>query len=40
MTSQPRPTPQQVPCRYIMGKVLGKGTYSVVREATHIETGQ
>lgn len=32
--------PQPVPCKYVMGKVLGKGTYSVVREAIHVKTGQ
>lgn len=30
----------EIPSRYVMGKVLGKGTYSVVQEATLISTGQ
>ncbi|KAK9236208.1 Ca/Cm-dependent protein kinase B [Lipomyces kononenkoae] len=28
------------PCRYRTGKVLGQGSYSVVKEAVHIDTGQ
>ncbi|KAK9478623.1 kinase-like domain-containing protein [Lipomyces japonicus] len=28
------------PCPYRTGKVLGQGSYSVVKEAVHIETGQ
>ncbi|KAK9461212.1 calmodulin-binding protein kinase [Lipomyces oligophaga] len=28
------------PCRYKTGKVLGQGSYSVVKEAVHIEDGQ
>lgn len=28
------------PCQYKLGKILGRGTYSVVREAIHIETGR
>lgn len=39
-SNPPVSLPQQVPCRYTMGKILGKGTYSVVREAIHTETGQ
>lgn len=33
-----KPTP--LPCRYKTGKTLGQGTYSVVKEAVHIETGK
>ncbi|RUS16226.1 putative calmodulin-dependent protein kinase type 1 [Endogone sp. FLAS-F59071] len=29
-----------VPCKYKTGKVLGQGTYAVVKEAVHIETGK
>jgi len=29
-----------VPCQYKTGKVLGKGTYAMVKEAQHISTGQ
>ncbi|KAG5366192.1 Calcium/calmodulin-dependent protein kinase type I [Yarrowia sp. B02] len=29
-----------LPCRYKTAKTLGQGTYSVVKEAMHIETGQ
>ena len=28
------------PCRYKTGKVLGSGSYSVVKECVHIETGR
>lgn len=33
-------TPQPQPCKYRTGKTLGHGTYSVVKEAIHIETGK
>lgn len=29
-----------VPCKYKTGKVLGQGTYAVVKEAVHIDTGK
>jgi len=34
-------TPAQVqPCRYKTGKTLGAGSYSVVKEGVHIDTGR
>ena len=39
MASQPsRPSVQ--PCRYKTGKTLGAGSYSVVKECVHIDTGK
>ncbi|KAL2260181.1 hypothetical protein VTK26DRAFT_5914 [Humicola hyalothermophila] len=35
-----RPQPQIQPCRYKVGKVLGAGSYSVVKECIHIDTGR
>ncbi|KAK3941366.1 putative calcium calmodulin-dependent protein kinase [Diplogelasinospora grovesii] len=35
-----RPTPQVQPCRYKVGKTLGAGSYSVVKECVHIDTGR
>jgi serine/threonine protein kinase len=35
-----RPAPQVQPCRYKVGKVLGAGSYSVVKECIHIDTGR
>ncbi|KAI9029630.1 kinase-like domain-containing protein [Phycomyces nitens] len=32
--------PITVPCKYKTGKVLGNGSYAVVKEAVHIETGK
>ncbi|MCJ1364175.1 hypothetical protein MMC16_003284 [Acarospora aff. strigata] len=32
--------PQVQPCRYQTGKTLGAGSYSVVKECVHIETGR
>lgn len=32
--------PQVQPCRYKVGKVLGAGSYSVVKECIHIDTGR
>ncbi|KAL1835992.1 hypothetical protein VTJ49DRAFT_5705 [Mycothermus thermophilus] len=32
--------PQIQPCRYKVGKVLGAGSYSVVKECIHIDTGR
>lgn len=29
-----------VPCKYKTGKTLGSGTYAVVKEAVHIDTGE
>ncbi|KAI1385925.1 calcium/calmodulin-dependent protein kinase type I [Hypoxylon trugodes] len=36
----PRPGPQIQPCRYKVGKTLGAGSYSVVKECVHIDTGR
>ncbi|KAL2176651.1 kinase-like domain-containing protein [Thermothelomyces heterothallicus CBS 202.75] len=35
-----RQQPQIQPCRYKVGKVLGAGSYSVVKECIHIDTGR
>ncbi|KAI0454689.1 kinase-like domain-containing protein [Xylaria acuta] len=35
-----KPTPQIQPCRYKVGKTLGAGSYSVVKECVHIDTGR
>lgn len=35
-----RQPPQVQPCRYKVGKVLGAGSYSVVKECIHIDTGR
>ncbi|KAF8809413.1 Pkinase-domain-containing protein [Phlegmacium glaucopus] len=32
--------PVTVPCQYRTGKTLGSGTYAIVKEAIHVETGQ
>ena len=42
MASQPAPgqRPQVQPCRYKTGKTLGAGSYSVVKECVHIDTGR
>ncbi|PGH02904.1 CAMK/CAMK1 protein kinase [Blastomyces parvus] len=42
MTPQPQsnPRPQIQPCRYKTGKTLGAGSYSVVKECVHIDTGR
>jgi serine/threonine protein kinase len=34
------PKPQVQPCRYKTGKTLGAGSYSVVKECVHIDTGR
>lgn len=34
------PQPQVQPCRYKVGKTLGAGSYSVVKECVHIDTGR
>ena len=36
----PPPNAQVSPCRYKTGKTLGAGSYSVVKECVHIETGR
>lgn len=36
----PRQQPQVQPCRYKVGKTLGAGSYSVVKECVHIDTGR
>lgn len=36
----PPPPPQIQPCRYKTGKTLGAGSYSVVKECMHIDTGR
>ncbi|KAI0424346.1 kinase-like domain-containing protein [Xylaria sp. FL1042] len=38
--SSGKPTPQIQPCRYKVGKTLGAGSYSVVKECVHIDTGR
>jgi serine/threonine protein kinase len=35
-----QPPPQVQPCRYKTGKTLGAGSYSVVKECVHIDTGR
>lgn len=37
---QQQQQPQIQPCRYKVGKVLGAGSYSVVKECIHIDTGR
>lgn len=32
--------PSVQPCRYKVGKTLGAGSYSVVKECVHIDTGR
>ncbi|RCI13280.1 hypothetical protein L249_0113 [Ophiocordyceps polyrhachis-furcata BCC 54312] len=34
------PHPQIQPCRYKVGKTLGAGSYSVVKECVHVDTGR
>ena len=38
--SAARSQPQIRPCRYKVGKTLGAGSYSVVKECVHIDTGR
>lgn len=38
--TQTQQRPQIQPCRYKTGKTLGAGSYSVVKECVHIETGR
>ena len=42
MSGKPQtpPQPQIQPCRYKVGKTLGAGSYSVVKECVHIDTGR
>ncbi|KAL9595669.1 MAG: hypothetical protein Q9219_006302 [cf. Caloplaca sp. 3 TL-2023] len=39
-TQNGQPKPQIQPCRYKTGKTLGAGSYSVVKECVHIDTGR
>jgi calcium/calmodulin-dependent protein kinase I len=36
----PKTQAQIQPCRYKTGKTLGAGSYSVVKECVHIDTGR
>lgn len=36
----PGSKPKVQPCRYKTGKTLGAGSYSVVKECVHIDTGR
>jgi calcium/calmodulin-dependent protein kinase I len=38
--STPQTQAQVQPCRYKTGKTLGAGSYSVVKECVHIDTGR
>ncbi|CAF9923370.1 MAG: hypothetical protein HETSPECPRED_005307 [Heterodermia speciosa] len=38
--SRGQPSPAIQPCRYKTGKTLGAGSYSVVKECVHIDTGR
>lgn len=38
--AQDQTKPQIQPCRYKTGKTLGAGSYSVVKECVHIDTGR
>ncbi|TFK97782.1 kinase-like domain-containing protein [Pterulicium gracile] len=38
--SQVSEEPAAVPCKYRTGKTLGRGSFSVVKEAIHLETGE
>lgn len=40
MNQAGQPSPQVQPCRYKVGKTLGAGSYSVVKECVHIDTGR
>ncbi|PHH79641.1 hypothetical protein CDD82_2254 [Ophiocordyceps australis] len=40
MDTQSSQQPQIQPCRYKVGKTLGAGSYSVVKECVHIDTGR
>jgi calcium/calmodulin-dependent protein kinase I len=39
-TQTPQTQTQVQPCRYKTGKTLGAGSYSVVKECVHIDTGR
>ena len=39
-SAQRAPQPQVQPCRYKTGKTLGAGSYSVVKECVHVDTGR
>jgi len=39
-SSGDKANPQIQPCRYKVGKTLGAGSYSVVKECVHIDTGR
>ena len=39
-SNQPDGKPVVQPCRYKTGKTLGAGSYSVVKECVHIDTGR
>ena len=39
-SSGEKPNAQIQPCRYKVGKTLGAGSYSVVKECVHIDTGR
>ncbi|EFY89241.1 Calcium/calmodulin-dependent protein kinase type I [Metarhizium acridum] len=39
-SQQQKQQPQIQPCRYKVGKTLGAGSYSVVKECVHIDTGR
>lgn len=40
MDAHPPARPQVQPCRYKVGKTLGAGSYSVVKECVSIENGR
>ncbi|KAG6026979.1 hypothetical protein E4U41_001088 [Claviceps citrina] len=40
MDEEQPPQPHIQPCRYKVGKTLGAGSYSVVKECVHIDTGR
>lgn len=41
MSDQATPPPPSIqPCRYKVGKTLGAGSYSTVKECVHIDTGR
>ena len=39
-SNTPEEKPAIQPCRYKVGKTLGAGSYSVVKECVHIDTGR
>lgn len=38
--AKPQQAPVIQPCRYKVGKTLGAGSYSTVKECVHIDTGR